>query len=628
MARLRALGSSSLLLTRRRIERSLAGLCSPGRAACIVFVFCAVAAISSLAASTFTTVVNFKVTNGARPRHASLAQGLDGKLYGTTPGGGAHLYGTVFTLSGPLYSFCAQANCTDGSAPSGGLVLATDGDFYGTTGLGGANGDGTVFKITHSGTLTTLYSFCSKINCTDGEVPYAGVVQGTDGNFYGTTNKGGVKKEGTVFKITPSGKLTTLYSFCSQTSCTDGAAPFAALVQANGNFYGTTNRGGTHGGGTVFKITPSGKLTTLYSFCALTSCTDGGFSGEDSAPVLVQGDRNFYGTTPAGGANGVGTVFKITPSGKLTTLYSFCSQTTCTDGANPLAGLVQAMDGNLYGTTVNRGAHNRGTVFKITPSGALTTLYSLCSQTNCTDGANPYGGLIQATNGTFYGTTELGGANGDGTVFRLSVGLSPFVETLPTLGKVGAAVYILGTNLTSASNVSFGSTGASFTVISASEITTVVPNGATTDLVSVTTTSRTLNSNKIFRVIPQITGFAPTSGPRGTSVNITGVSLSQTDQVSFGGVKAYNFTANSDTQVTATVGFGKTGKVAITTPGCTATSSGEFTLTECLGLGSPCSNSLQCCSFACVGRCCAFHSAACTNDDQCCSGNCVSGRCN
>jgi len=463
MARLRALGSSSLLLTRRRIERSLAGLCSPGRAACIVFVFCAVAAISSLAASTFTTVVNFKVTNGARP-HASLAQGLDGKLYGTTPGGGAHLYGTVFTLSGPLYSFCAQANCTDGSAPSGGLVLATDGDFYGTTGLGGANGDGTVFKITHSGTLTTLYSFCSKINCTDGEVPYAGVVQGTDGNFYGTTNKGGVKKEGTVFKITPSGKLTTLYSFCSQTSCTDGA--------------------------------------------------------------------------------------------------------------------------------------------------------------------NPYGGLIQATNGTFYGTTELGGANGDGTVFRLSVGLSPFVETLPTLGKVGAAVYILGTNLTSASNVSFGSTGASFTVISASEITTVVPNGATTDLVSVTTTSRTLNSNKIFRVIPQITGFAPTSGPRGTSVNITGVSLSQTDQVSFGGVKAYNFTANSDTQVTATVGFGKTGKVAITTPGCTATSSGEFTLTECLGLGSPCSNSLQCCSFACVGRCCAFHSAACTNDDQCCSGNCVSGRCN
>src|SRR5215469_14181004 len=163
MARLRALGSSSLLLTRRRIERSLAGLCSPGRAACIVFVFCAVAAISSLAASTFTTVVNFKVTNGARPRHASLAQGLDGKLYGTTPGGGAHLYGTVFTLSGPLYSFCAQANCTDGSAPSGGLVLATDGDFYGTTGLGGANGDGTVFKITHSGTLTTLYSFCSKL---------------------------------------------------------------------------------------------------------------------------------------------------------------------------------------------------------------------------------------------------------------------------------------------------------------------------------------------------------------------------------------------------------------------------------------------------------------------------------
>jgi uncharacterized repeat protein (TIGR03803 family) len=327
---------------------------------------------------------------------------------------------------------------------------------------------------------------------------------------------GGASNDGTVFKITPTGTLTTLYSFCSKSVCTDGNGPFAGLAQAtNGELYGTTVWGGANtnpdfpgGGGTVFKITPSGTLTTLYRFCSQSGCTDG---ARPAAGLVQATSGELYGTTVAGGANtnpdfpsGGGTVFKITPSGTLTTLYRFCSQSGCTDGALPQAALVQASDGYLYGTTSQEGANgNYGTVFKITPSGALTTLYSFCSQSGCTDGSmdgNTAAGLVQATNGDLYGTTELDGANGDGTVFRLSVGLGPFVETLPTSGKVGAAVKILGTNLTGATSVSFDGTAAVFTVASASEITTTVPNGAATGTVQVVTPSGTLSSNVPFRV--------------------------------------------------------------------------------------------------------------------------------
>src|SRR5580692_3902993 len=204
---------------------------------------------------------------------------------------------------------------------------------------------------------------------------------------------------GTVFKITPSGILTTLYSFGSQGG--DGASPVAGLVQAtNGALYGTTGHGGSNGDyGTIFKITPDGKLTTLYSFCSQAKCA----AGTQPAAGLIQATNgDLYGTTAAGGANGdYGTVFKITPGGKLTTLHSFCSQgapPNCTDGWAPDAGLIQATDGDFYGTTYSGGgADNGGTIFKITASGRLTTLYGFCSQSECTDGANPYGGLVQAT---------------------------------------------------------------------------------------------------------------------------------------------------------------------------------------------------------------------------------------
>jgi uncharacterized repeat protein (TIGR03803 family) len=319
-------------------------------------------------------------------------------------------------------------------------------------------------------------------------------------------------------------------------------------------------------------MTPAGTLTTLYSFCSKSLCTDGSYPYAG----LVQGtDGNFYGTTETGGAHiNYGTVYKVTPSGTLTTLYSFCGCNPSTPGQIPLAALIQATDGNFYGTTYN-GYGVYGTVFKITSGGTLTTLHSF----DYTDGASLYGGLVQATNGTFYGATNNGGAYSDGTVFSLSVGLGPFVETLPTFGKEGATIIILGTNLTGATKVSFNGTAAKFMVVSDTEMHATVPPGAKTGTLEVTTPEGTLKSNLIFRVIPQITSFTPASGAVGTSVTITGRELTQTTEVTFGGGKA-TFKVESASEVTADVPDGaKTGKIAITTPGGAVTSSGTFTVT-------------------------------------------------
>ena len=410
------------------------------------------AATPSAKAQQLTTLYSFcsqggSCTDGNQP-YAGVVQGTDGNFYGTTLYGGASNGGTVFKINSTgtqfstLYSFCSQSGCTDGEWPWAGLVQGTDGNFYGTTQRGGASaycsangGCGTVFKMSASGALIWDYSFCSQSNCTDGYWPGAGLVQGTDGNFYGTTQKGGQSVEyGTVFKITPSGALTTLYSF----SGPDGQWPLAGLAQGtDGNFYGTTayGGGGFNAEGTVFKITPSGALTTLHTFCSQGyPCAD----GNSPEAGLVQGsDGNFYGTTLYGGANGRGTAFKMTPSGTLMWDYSFCSRSNCADGIYPRADLVQGSDGNFYGTTGFGGAYGCGypagcgTVFKITTSGTLTTLYSFCSQGGCTDGEFTIAALVQDSDGNFYGTTMFGGASNDGTVFKLSVG-QPIASLSPT----------------------------------------------------------------------------------------------------------------------------------------------------------------------------------------------------
>jgi uncharacterized repeat protein (TIGR03803 family) len=399
---------------------------------CIVCLFCVAAVIAAPAQNvSFITLASFNGADGLSPQ-STLIQTADGNFYGTTRFGGnyssncEHGCGTVFKITPAgtltrLYSFCSQANCSDGAFPASGLVQARDGNLYGTTLDGGSSscldGCGTVYRITPEGAFTTLHSF----DVTDGDLPYAGLVQGADGNFYGTTS--GSYAGGTVFKITPSGELTTLHYF----EGSDGSEPVGSLVQAtDGNFYGTTYVGGAYGEclglygdstcGTVFKITPAGALTTMYSFCSQWGwgCPD----GQQPWGGLVQAsDGNFYGTTQYGGTNdGCGTIFKITPAGTLTTLYSFDG----TDGCQLEAGLVQASDGNFYGTTF-AGGHAYGTVFQITPAGALTTLYSFCSLPNCTDGAHLGAGLVQAANGFFYGTAESGGADDDGTVFRVGL---------------------------------------------------------------------------------------------------------------------------------------------------------------------------------------------------------------
>ena len=357
-----------------------------------------------------------------------LVQGRDGYFYGTT------LYGiilgtgpgTIFRISGSggdltnLWSFTGGV---DGAAAKG-VTLGSDGRFYGTTYEGGTNGVGSVFRIDGSGSLTNLYSFTG---IPDGAHPQAPLVQGSDGNLYGTTWSGGTNGSGSVFRISPSGSYSNLHSF----SGPDGANPFAALVQGNdGNFYGTTWSGGTNGDGTIFRISSSGSYSNLHIFS--------GPEGANPLAALVQGnDGNFYGTTEYGGTNSDGTVFRISPSGALTNLWSF---TGGIDGAEPMSELVQGSDGNFYGTTYLGGVNDHGTVYRISPSGTLTNLHLF---TGGSDGAEPFAGLVQGSDGNLYGATGYGGntnldgGNGYGTVFRLTVPLNPPANQISAVSRAG-----------------------------------------------------------------------------------------------------------------------------------------------------------------------------------------------
>jgi uncharacterized repeat protein (TIGR03803 family) len=535
-----------------------------------------IAAVSTVAqAQTFSVLYNFGANSGdplAPDLPGIVAQGRDGNLYSTTISGGATNGGAVFKITPAgtltvLYSF----DGTHGFFPYGGLTLGTDGNFYGTTYAGGtsysggSNGWGTVFKVTASGRLTVLYNFTDG---SDGAWPYAPPIQGKDGNFYGTTTLGGTQgNNGTIYKISPSGTFTPIYQF----DYTHGSDAFAPLVQGiDGNFYGTTGFGGSNGNGIVFKITTAGEMTVLYNF--------DGTHGANPYGSLVQGsDGNFYGTTRAGGT-GYGVVFKITPTGALTVLHNIDGNT---DGDTPLVGLVQGTDGNLYGVNSGIQLDTLGNIFKVSLKGSYSVLYNF----DGTTGSNPKATPFQHTNGTIYGDTNRGGTGsqgcgGCGVFYSLTGNLRAFVSLLPYSGKVGKTIEFLGQGFASSTTVSFNGTLARPTVKSGTYLAAAVPNGATTGFVRVTTSSGTLTSNKKFRVTPQIKSFGPTSGPVGTVVTITGVSLTQTYEVTFGGVKATTFTVNSDTQVTATVPTGaKTGKISITTAGGAATSATSFTVT-------------------------------------------------
>jgi uncharacterized repeat protein (TIGR03803 family) len=393
-------------------------------------------------AQTLTTLHTFiaGATDGDRP-FAALVLGSNGYFYGTTEFGGSQAVGTVFRISASgaytnLYSLAGSG--FDGWQPLGGLVRGSDGSFYGTTSMKGTNGCscGTVFRITPGGSYTTLYHFGNTVN--DGGYPRGPLVQGTDGNFYGTTPNRGAYAGGVVFRITPNGAYTNLYSFHSYPA--DGYQPMGPLVQgSDGNFYGTTISGGTNTFGTVFRISPNGSYTSLHSFA-------GGYyysnnDGQSPYGGLVQGpDGNFYGTTSKGGSKtaSAGVVYRMTPGGTCTTLYSFGDSP---DGATPQAGLVLGSDGNFYGTTVAGGLTNyaaNGTVFRISPSGQYSNLYSF----GAPGSGGPEAALVQGSDGNFYGTTTLNGASFRGTVFKLAASLPSPANQINSLSISGSDVVV------------------------------------------------------------------------------------------------------------------------------------------------------------------------------------------
>jgi uncharacterized repeat protein (TIGR03803 family) len=535
----------------------------------------AIAAISTVAhAQTFSVLYNFGTHSDdpTNPQYSGIvAQGRDGNLYSAAPGGTDGV-GAMFKIT-PAGALTVPYTFDLAVEPYGGLTLGTDGNFYGTTNSGGTANLGTVFKVTPGGKLTVLHNFT---NSGDGAYPYAPPVEGADGNFYGTTTQADLAN-GTVYKITSSGVLTALRTF----DFAEGQYPFAPLVQGtDGNFYGTAQLGGSStkcvgGCGTVFKITPSGALSVLYNFDEL--------HGEVPLGPLMQGsDGNFYGTTTGGGTYGphcCGVIFKITPAGVLTVLHDFPA--SLDDGINVMAGLVQATDGNLYGTTAGGGADATGIVFSISPKSPYT--YKILYAFDGTTGSSPQATMVQHTNGILYGDTQAGGTDTKycgacGTFYSLNMGLKPFVRLVSTSGKVGSSVEILGQGFTGTTHILFDGTSATFTVSSSTYLTAKVPAGARSGSVVVTTPGGSLTSSQSFHITPQISSFTPTSGPVGTSVEIKGVSLTQTTRVQFGSESA-SFKVNSDTLVTATVPAGaKTGEITITTAGGSAASTGVFTV--------------------------------------------------
>jgi uncharacterized repeat protein (TIGR03803 family) len=363
----------------------------------------------------------------------SFVQGKDGIFYGVTSQGGADNAGTVFSLS-PAGNATLVSNLGGaiGAAPQG-LVQGADGSFYGTTQNGGSAGKGTLFKVTPAGVVTLLHTFgvgtvtdLNGTTTTDGANPQGGVILSLDGDFYGTTQYGGQHGQGTIFRMSPGGTVTILYSFGAFVG--DGEQPVAALVE-NGEetFYGTTQAGGTAGDGTAFVIYPAGNESTLHSF------GDGKVTNDGQMPhsALANFGGTFYGTTFIGGTLGKGTLFELQQNGTVTILHNFADGSVANDGINPIGDLVafnlptQGM--GLYGTTQNGGANGGGAAFEWTAA-ATTILHSFDDPTLNSDGITPMGGLVLASDGNLYGTTMAGG-DGSGTAFALLTNLTPPGQT-------------------------------------------------------------------------------------------------------------------------------------------------------------------------------------------------------
>jgi len=441
---------------------------------------------------------------------------------------------------GQTFTKLHDFNGTDGGFPGyGSLVQGVDGNLYGTTSIGGSGSAGTVFRITPSGTFATIYSFCTQTNCADGSTPAGGLTLGPDGSLYGTTSAGGVGKRGTIYKIATDGTFSTFYSFCTVTNCHDGGTPISPPVLAfDGSFYGTTFDG------TVYRITLGGTLTTLYNFCPGNNCP----VGTPQGGLVQASDRNFYGTT-TGGCCTAGTVFRITPSGTLTTLENIG---TTIPGSQPEATMTMGRDGNVYGLTVQQAS-----VFKTTvASGATTLVNNLCSGSSCNYGNLTSGRLELGTDGNFYGMAQIGVTTNTGTIFRVTpTGTAKLLHQFH--GKPDGDDPDGG--LFQATNGNF--------------------YGASTYGGVNKTCNSPLYCGTVFRFSMKFGPFVRTaqSGAKiGNTIIILGNGLTGSTAVTFNGTTA-TFTVVSDTEITATVPAGATtGTIQVVTAGTTLKSNAVF----------------------------------------------------
>jgi len=383
-----------------------------------------------------STVYAFTGNADSQTPASSLIQAGDGNLYGTTIGNFFTNFGIVFKVTpqgslSPVYSFTGG---TDGATPFAGVVEGSDGNFYGSTYGNLLTGtDGTIYQVTPAGADTTLYSFTGG---SDGANPTAPFVQDPGGQFYGVSTNAGANGAGDIFTFTSS---LNSFSVVEPFSKFNGYGPNSPLVLGtDGNYYGLATSGGSNNFGAVYQLTPSNTINVIYSFLG---------TGDGASPIgnLVEGsDGNFYGVTGATGVitaaqGGNGTVFKVTPAGVLTTLYLF---TGGSDGGGP-GGIFMGSDGNLYGTTGSGGANGDGVFFQVTPAAKFTVLYSFLG--NSTDGGSPQAWPIQGSDGNFYGTADSAGANGDGTVYAVS--LTPALAA-PVQVSLSSATIALGQTVT------------------------------------------------------------------------------------------------------------------------------------------------------------------------------------
>lgn len=385
-------------------------------------------------------------SDGASPA-ARLLVGSDGTFYGTTTTGGNYGAGNVFSVTSngifndifDFRSFTENNGLTDSDFGPNELASAPHGSFFGTTQRGGTNQDGTIFKVSPTGQEVDVHIFSApgeNSTNSDGINPSPALVLGPDGNYYGTTQAGGTNGTGTIFQLTPNGNFTTVYTFTAYNASSensDGAMPNSLTLGADGNFYGTCELGGANAEGTFFEITTGGTFTLLYSFGATTN--DAAYP---QAQMIQAADGNFYGTSANGGAFGAGTVFSASSNGTINLLYSF---TGGDDGGDPMAPLALSSNGNFYGVT-DEGINAAGTIFELTPSGVFGTVFSFPATD--ANGANtvgtfPQAGLTVGRDGNLYGSCLDGGTNGDGVIFKFNPNITPpFIITSPVGGIYSA----------------------------------------------------------------------------------------------------------------------------------------------------------------------------------------------